>query len=156
MRRAVCAIGIPALVISLAACDATTELTRAPFNATTDISDGITNATSDITRPTQEFTSSTTPGALDLLGPAKARKQLEAFAAYSYDNVRADIARGEGEYLTSLATLAGVPADSYTTFGRQMQGRYATLYEGESRREVWTRVVNTAWSAGYGREGREE
>src|SRR5437868_3586635 len=108
MRTATCAILVAAL--GLAGCDATIRLTEAPFDATTDISNGFTNATSDITAPTREFTSSTTPGAWFSNDPVMAKKRAEFFSAYAYENIRGDIARGDGEYLTSLATLAGVPA----------------------------------------------
>lgn len=156
MRTAWSALFVPVLMIGLVGCDATIELTKAPFDATSDISDGVFAATSEFTQPTQQLTSSTTPGALGS-GSAKARKQLETFAAYSYENVRADIARGNGEYLVSLATLAGVPTESQEAFRTKIQRDYATIYEPSlSRRDAWTKVVNTAWSAGHGRESSPE
>lgn len=132
---------IPALLIVGAGCDVTTEITKAPLELT-----------SAVVRPTSEFTSSTSPGARSVTGLAKARQRLESFAAYSYDDVRADIARGNGEYLVSLATLAGVPAASQPAFQAEMQSRYALMYEpSASTKEAWSRVVNAAWSAGHGR-----
>jgi len=132
--KASLALFIPALLIGGVGCGATTEILLAPFELTSDV------------------TSSTTPGATALNGHAKARQQLERFAAYSYDSVRADVAGGNGEYLVSLATLAGVPATSQTVFQTEMQRHYAGLYDPSlSRKESWVRVVNTAWSAGYGR-----
>lgn len=133
---------VPALVIGMVGCDVTTEITKAPFELT-----------SVIVAPTSEFTSSTTPGEKAMTGLAKARQQLETFAAYSYDDVRADIARGDGEYLVSLATLAGVPAPSRPAFQADMQRRYAVMYApNTSMKESWGRVVHAAWSAGHGRE----
>jgi len=150
MRTATCAILIAAL--GLAGCDATVELTKAPFDATTDISNGFTNATSDLTQPTREFTSSTTPGAWFGNDPVMAKKRAEYFSAYAYENIRGDIARGDGEYLTSLATLAGVPASQLADFRVDMRKQYATLYEAQlTPRESAARVVNTAWSAGHGK-----
>lgn len=144
-------LGAGILVLSLVGCDATVELTKAPFDATSDISDGLFAATSDLTQPTREFTSSTTPGADAINSPARARKKLEAFAAYSFENVRGDISRGEGEYLVSLGTLAGVPAERQEAFRVQMRDNYATLYDAkDTRRDAWVRVVNAAWSAGHG------
>ena len=131
---------IPALLIGMVGCDVTTEITIAPFELT-----------SGLVRGTTDFTSSTSPGATALTGHAKARQQLELFTAYSYENVRADIARGRGEYLVSLATLAGVPASSQAAFQGAMQNDYASLYDPTvPTKESWMRVVNTAWSAGYG------
>src|SRR5919108_840933 len=97
------------LLISGCITDATVELTKAPFDATTQLTNGTSAATSEFTDPRTEFTSSTTPGATSVL-PARAKKRLEIFTASSYDNLRSDISRGSGEYLASLATLAGVPS----------------------------------------------
>jgi len=132
--KASLALLLPALLIAGAGCGATTEVVLAPFELTSDV------------------TSSTTPGATALNGHAKAHQQLETFAAYSYDSVRSDIARGDGEYLVSLATLAGVPDASRSGFQAEMQNQYAGLYDPNvSRKETWRRVVNTAWFSGYGR-----
>ena len=49
------------------------------------------------------------PGDNALTGSAKARQRLERFVVYAYDSVSNDIAKGNGEYLTSLAVLAGIP-----------------------------------------------
>lgn len=133
---------IPALLLGAVGCDVTTEVTKAPFELT-----------SAIVKPTTEFTSSTSPGATAFGNQAMARQQLETFTAYSYDNVRADIARGNGEYLNSLASLAGVPAVSQEAFRSHMQSNYAAIYEpAVPTKEAWARVVNTAWSAGHGHE----
>lgn len=139
------------LVFGMAGCDATVELTKAPFDASTALSDGVTQASSELVQPTTEFTSSLTPGADGMVGPARAHKKLEAFTAYSFENVRGDISRGEGEYLVSLATLAGVPAERQESFRTHMRDNYASLYDAkDSKRDAWVRVVNAAWSAGYG------
>lgn len=114
-------------------CGPTTDTIVAPFELTSD------------------FTSSTS-GDSGLTGPAKARQRLERFVAYAYDSVSCDIAQGHGEYLTSLAVLAGIPTDSQAAFRAEIQSRYATIYDPVlSRKEAWTLVVNQAWSAGYGR-----
>lgn len=128
------ALFIAVLLTGLVGCGATTDLILLPFELTGD------------------FTSSTTPGDTAFIGPAKARRQLERFVAYSYDDVHHDIARGNGEYLVSLGELAGVPATSQTAFQAEMQSHYAVMYDaGLPRKESWARVVDTAWSAGHGR-----
>ena len=122
------------LLMSVTSCGPTTDTIVAPFETTSD------------------FTSSTSPGDSTLTGPAKAHQRLEQFVAYAYDGVSDDIAKGNGEYLTSLAVLAGVPTDSQAAFRAEMQSRYAVIYDPVlSRKEAWTLVVNHAWSAGYGR-----
>lgn len=128
------ALFLPILLIGGVSCGPTTETIQAPFKLTSD------------------FTSSTS-GSTALPDPsAKARQRLEQFVAYAYDGVSCDIAQGHGEYLTSLAVLAGIPTNAQTAFQTEMQSRYAVLYDPRlSRQEVWTLVVNHAWSAGYGK-----
>lgn len=128
------ALFIPMLFIGGVSCGPTTDTIQAPF----------------------DLTSSTSPGNSSSTGPAKARQQLEQFVTYAYESVSSDIARGHGEHLTSLAVLAGIPADSRTAFQAEMQSRYAAIYDPIlSRKEASTLVVNHAWSAGYGRTEKE-
>jgi hypothetical protein len=157
-------IALGVLAGGLLGCEALVEATKAPFEATTALSQGtveasseFTKPTTDLTNPTREFTSATL--GMERSDPAgdqppdrrRARKQLESFTAHAFENVRADIARGDGEYLVSLATLAGVPADRHKTFAALMHEGYGSLYDGnESHNEGWARVVSAAWSAGYG------
>jgi hypothetical protein len=146
------------LVMSGCMTDATLELTLAPFNATTALTNGTSEATKDILDPLTKFTSSTTPGEFaDHL--IRARQKTEVFASYSYENLRADIARGSGEYLVSLATLAGIPAGRQTEFQGQMRDAYSTMFnETVPFRESTVRIVEAAWSEGFGRleTGRTE
>lgn len=133
-----------ALPLVMASCDVTTELTKAPFELS-----------SLIVRPTTDFTSSTTPGATGATGPARDRERLEYFVATSDDHIRTDVSRGGGEYLTSLAALAGVPPSSRHALHELLQDQYEVLYEvGQPVDVSWARVVETAWSAGYGRSLR--
>ena len=131
--------------------NATVELTKAPFNATTALTNGTTEAINAILDPLTNFTSSTTPG--ELADPLiRARQKTEVFASYSHENLRADIARGSGEYLVSLATLAGIPSDRQTEFQSRMRNEYSTMFnETVPFRDSTVRVVETAWSEGFGR-----
>jgi hypothetical protein len=131
--------------------NATTELTEAPFVATTDLTGGTTAAVQDITGATSDFTSSTTPGAESTNNLIRAKQRLHKFTASSYDNLRYDISRGSGEYLASLATLAGIPSTEFLVFQSRMQDSYSTMYDevipaSESTRQI----VDVAWAAGYG------
>jgi hypothetical protein len=115
----------------LAGCitDATTELTKAPFDATSDISGGVSDAVSEFTEPTKELTSSTTPGAwFTEDGPVKSEHKLRAFTAYSFHSLKSDVAQGRGEFLLSFAELLGVPADRRAAFFGHMQAQYPVLY----------------------------
>ena len=123
------ALFIPILLMGGVSCGPTTDTIQAPF----------------------DLTSSTSPGNSAPTGPAKARQRLERFVAHAYDGVNGDIARGDGEYLTSLAVLAGIPTSSQAAFRAEMQSRYAAIYHPVlSRQEALALVVNHAWSAGYG------
>ena len=131
--------------------NATTELLEAPFVATTDLTNGTTAAGADITKAVTDFTSSTTPGAEGPRHLLRAKKRLQVFTASSYDNLRSDISRGYGEYLVSLATLAGVPSAQFPEFQSLMQDSYSTMFDdvipaAESTRQI----VEIAWAAGYG------
>lgn len=132
--------------------NATTELLEAPFVATTDLTGGTTAAAADITGAVTDFTSSTTPGAVGSDNPAWTKKRLQLFTNASYDNLRSDISRGHGEYLVSLATLAGVPSAQFPHFQSLMQDSYSTMFnEVLPERDSTSQIVEIAWAAGYGR-----
>jgi hypothetical protein len=130
--------------------DATIELTKAPFDATTALSNGVSKAVSEFTEPTQELTSSTTPGTMSA-ADQRARRKLEVFTDSSVENLRTDLSRGEGEYLVSLATLAGVPFYAQAAFGREMRDHFTGYYdESLAPHESVARIIEAAWSAGRG------
>jgi hypothetical protein len=107
----------------------TVDVTSSPFRATSDVTDGVSNATTDLTQPTQEFTSSTSPKswfAGD--GTVKAEHKVRALIVFTFANVKGEVARGSGEYLVSLATLAGVPAQRHAEFFRFVQDQYGFIY----------------------------
>ena len=149
--RTLLCIGI-ALMTSACVTNATTELTEAPFVATSDLTNGTTNAVADLTGAISDFTSSTTPGAAGSQNPAWAKKRLQAFTRASYENLRFDISRGHGEYLVSLATLAGIPSLQFPQFQSLMQDSYSTMFDDVLPAQESTRqIVEIAWMAGYGR-----
>lgn len=133
--------------------NATTELLEAPFVATTHLADGTSAAVSEITGAVTDFTSSTTPGAVGSDNPIWAKKRLQNFTKVSYENLRTDISRGYGEYLISLATLAGIPSAQFPAFQSLMQDSYSTMFDDVIQATESTRqLVEIAWSAGYGRK----
>ena len=144
---------IPGLFLTLTGCmtNATVELTKAPFDATTDLTNGTSGATHEFLDPTTEFTSSTTPGSLADGHLLRAKQKATLFAVRTQENLRADIARGQGEYLASLATLAGVSTDHWKAFHATMMQSYTTLFDEQmSLSQSSERVVDTAWAHGYG------
>jgi hypothetical protein len=50
-----------------------------------------------------------------------------AFAKYNEANLEQDLARGQGEYVSSLATLLGVPRDQQPSFHAKAQGEFDVL-----------------------------
>jgi hypothetical protein len=53
--------------------------------------------------------------------------KLTAFTALNQMNVEQDLARGQGEYLTSLGTLLGLPGDQQAAFHAKAQGAFETF-----------------------------
>ncbi|MBA5869466.1 MAG: DUF3015 domain-containing protein [Nitrospira sp. CR2.1] len=144
---------IPGLLLTLGGCmtDATVELTKAPFDATTQLTDGTTGATKEFLDPTTEFTSSTTPGALTDGRLLRAKQRATVFAMHTHENLRADIARGQGEYLASLASLTGVSTDQWTDLQNSMRNAYPDLFNEQiSPAHSSEKIVEIAWARGYG------
>jgi len=80
------------------------------------------------TDTTSNFLSSTTPGAwFTEDGLLRAEQKVTAFTAYNQTNLEQDLARGQGEYLTSLGTLLGVVDDRQATFRSNAQDAFSTL-----------------------------
>ena len=144
---------IPGLLLTLGGCmtNATVELTKAPFDATTQLTNGTSGATKEFLDPTTEFTSSTTPGALADGRLLRAKQKATVFATHTHENLRADIARGQGAYLASLACLTGVSADRWKDFQSTMTQSYTTLFDQKlSLSQSSERVVDLAWANGHG------
>jgi len=126
----------PTLDVTKAPFRASTDLSEAPTRASSDLTDGTSDATTDLTQPTKEFTSSTSPRSwFSQDGILKPEYKLTAFTAFNVENLRDDVARGDGEYVTSLATLVGVPEGEHGRYLSSMQDRYPSLF-AESRPAV--------------------
>jgi hypothetical protein len=80
-----------------------------------------TDTTSNVTGTTSGRTWFTEDG---LLHP---EHKLTAFTALNQTNVEQDLARGQGEYLTSLGTLLGLSNDRQAAFHAKAQGAFETL-----------------------------
>ena len=119
----------PSLDVTKAPFKASTDLSEAPFRASSELTDGTSQAVTDLTEPTKNFTSSTSPKswfAGD--GTLKAEYKVMAFTVLNYDNLKDNIARGQGEYLASLASLVNVPQEEQAMFFSFAQGLYPTVY----------------------------
>ena len=80
------------------------------------------------------FTSSTSPQEwMNADGSIKDDKKAHLFAAIAFENLEQDIARGNGEYLTSLGVLLKVPAGAQDEFRARTQNNYQHLFAPDRR-----------------------
>jgi hypothetical protein len=86
---------------------------------------GTTKETTDTIRNTTISTSGKTWLTED--GLVKNGQEAAAFADLNFENVKQDMAVGQGEYLGSLAALLGVPEDYHGDFFTVAQQSYPTL-----------------------------
>lgn len=106
-------LSVVALALGLTACTL-----KATLDTT---SDGTTN-----------FLSSTTPGAwFTSEGLVKDQYKVTAFTTLNFQNLKEDMARGQGEYLTSLGILIGVPADYQAEFFALAQAKYPFMVSSD-------------------------
>lgn len=63
-------------------------------------------------------------------------QQRETFVADNMDNLNADMAKGQGEYLAALAQIMGVEAQDTPAFNRVAQEQYESIASAGSAREV--------------------
>lgn len=87
---------------------------KATFKQTTDTTSNVTGTTSGHAWWNED----------GLLHP---EHKAIAFVTLNQTNLHYDMAKGEGEYLTSLSTLLGVPAQNRQAYGVAVQARYAVM-----------------------------
>jgi len=81
-----------------------------------------------------KFTSSTSPGEwINADGMIKENQKARLFASVVFENLEQDIARGNGEYLTSLGVLMNIPAEKQEEFRVRSQSNYPLLFDSERR-----------------------
>jgi hypothetical protein len=135
----------PTLDLTKAPFNASTELSEAPFRASSELTDGTSQAVTDLTEPTKNFTSSTSPRswfAAD--GTLKEEYKVMAFTVLNYDNVKENLAQGQGEYLASLASLVNVPEEKQAKFFTFAQRLYPHVYgDGIEPVESVNRLIAT-------------
>ena len=92
------------------------------------------NTTKATLDTTVKFTSSTSPDDHNVLtedGLIKASQKVNVYTAIVLDNLQDDMARGRGEYVTSLAALLNVPSDRQQEWDMLTQSRYAALFPAD-------------------------
>jgi len=81
-----------------------------------------------------KFTSSTSPGSwIDADGVIQESQKARLFAAVAFENLEQDIARGNGEYLRSMAVLMKIPAGEQDEFRSLAQRQYSRLFASDRR-----------------------
>ena len=118
MRTAICLLRCASLAslfcLSVSACTVTDTIL------------GSLNATSD-------FLSSTTTGSwVTADGLLKPEHKVTAFVTLNFENLKQDMAQGQGEYLTSLSELFGVPQNGRQAFFSSAQSRYQLINTSRS------------------------
>lgn len=78
-------------------------------------------------------------------GQVWAEHKVTTFASLNFENLAQEMAQGEGEHLSSLATLMGVPAEHHAEFFAMAQDRYTSLIQGgESSPVALVKALNDA------------
>ncbi|WNM61010.1 DUF3015 domain-containing protein [Candidatus Nitrospira neomarina] len=78
-------------------------------------------------------------------GQVWASEKVNVFAAINFDNLAQEMAQGEGEHLTSLATLMGIPVAQQPAFFAMTQKKYTTLVqEGETSPKAVVKAIHDA------------
>jgi hypothetical protein len=75
-----------------------------------------------------------TSGTLDCDKPAKfaSNEKINTFVADNMDSLANDIARGQGEYLNTLAVLMEVPEGTRADFYSKLQSNFSRIYPSTS------------------------
>jgi len=75
-------------------------------------------------------------------GTIFASEKVNVFAAINFDNISQEMAQGQGEHLTSLAALMGIPADQHQIFFAMAQDKYTTLIQaGETSPKAVVKAI---------------
>jgi hypothetical protein len=106
MKRVTVWTILPVLMLIAAGCTL-----KGTIKQTTDTTSNITGTTSGRTWFTEE-------------GLLKPDFKVTAFVALNEENLRHDMARGQGEYLSSVGSLLNVPANRQPEFFTLIQARY--------------------------------
>ena len=80
-------------------------------------------------------------------GKIFASEKVNVFTALNFDNLSQEMAQGQGEHLTSLATLMGIPKENHQDFFAMTQENYTTLVQaGETSPKAVVKAIHDAMS----------
>ena len=107
----------------------------------------VTETVKNVIGSTSDFLSSTTPGEwFTGDGVLKADQKVIAFVAFNFENLKQDMAKGGGEYLTSLSELFDIPQDRRKAFFSYAQSRYLLVKSGRGAPEDLVALLAPAQS----------
>lgn len=90
------------------------------------------NTTKATVDTTVNFFSSTSPNELFTAdGMVKKEQKINLFAGVAYENLRQEAASGNGQYVSALAALYGIPAAKQGEFGQVLQRKHADLFAAD-------------------------
>ena len=90
---------------------------------------GTTESISDSTQNTTESTSGNTMFSPN--GTLRQDQKIHVFASTNFDNLKQDMARGQGEYLASLGALLGVLEERQAGFYALTRDHYPVLIQSD-------------------------
>lgn len=79
-------------------------------------------------------------------GAVKSEKEKEAFVESAMAELTKDIAKGEGEYITTLASLYGCDSKSTTKFSQALKGRYEEISKATDAQSMLSIIDSTVAS----------
>lgn len=121
------------------------KLAWADFKRQKDIAPQVLIATTNGTFGSQTFGISFGTSGCTNDGKVWAEHKTEFFVAATFDNLAGDMARGQGEHLTALAILLGVPTDRQQVFLTLVQERYRELIDrGETSPSALIKALDEA------------
>ena len=78
-------------------------------------------------------------------GKVWASEKVNVFTALNFDNLSQEMAQGQGEHLTSLATLMGIPQEHHQEFFAMTQEKYTSFVEaGENSPKAVVKAMHDA------------
>ena len=105
----------------------------------------VLQATTNGTFGNQTFGISTGTSGCTNDGTIFASEKANVFTSVNFDNLSQEMAQGQGEHLTSLATLMGIPAEQHSEFFAMTQEKYTTLIQaGEISPKAIVKAIHDA------------
>ncbi|MCI0427506.1 MAG: DUF3015 domain-containing protein [Nitrospiraceae bacterium] len=121
------------------------KLAWSDFKRQKDIAPQVLMATTNGTFWSQTFGISFGTSGCTNDGKVWAEHKTELFVATTFENLAGDMARGQGEHLTALAILLGVPTDHQQMFFTLVQERYRELINrGETSPSALIKALDEA------------